>query len=222
MENWRGLLAWVRLLTHTVIRLDITAPKIALKSSPFRDAFSKSDLQELDLLMTTPGGPKRSPNSNKSPYLLPTPKGALTPGFDWGGDDAKLLQDEFSYDELDGSRVSVTPALLSGRSVSKKFYAAPPSTISKMAKGASDTPRVFFKNTLTGDRSVTRHPFDEALKASASDEIPFSKGLTMTPARCSKETGLVTGPMVETPKSPGISKNLDQSTYHIEALCRDW
>jgi hypothetical protein len=147
--------------------------------------------------------------------MMPTPKGSLTPGFEWGGEEIKILQDEFTN--------SVTPALLSsGRTLSKRFEAAPPSTISKIVANP-ETPHAFFKDSGSAENnSATRHPFDDALKAQTSDETPFTKSLTMTPGRANKEAGLVTGPMVETPKSPGVSKNLDQSTYHINALCGEW
>eukprot|EP00529_Nitzschia_sp_RCC80_P017286 CAMPEP_0113522104 /NCGR_PEP_ID=MMETSP0014_2-20120614/45011_1 /TAXON_ID=2857 /ORGANISM="Nitzschia sp." /LENGTH=835 /DNA_ID=CAMNT_0000420139 /DNA_START=50 /DNA_END=2557 /DNA_ORIENTATION=+ /assembly_acc=CAM_ASM_000159 len=196
--------------------------KLAPAKSPMGPGFGGTDMSsDLEaLLMATPGGPKRSPFTGKSPGMMPTPKGSLTPGFEWGGEDVtKLLQDEFTN--------SVTPALLSsGRILSKRTDAAPPSTLSKFMATNPGTPRVFFKGSSdnTATNSVNRHPFDDALKAQTSDETPFTKSLTMTtPGRGNKEAGgLVTGPMVETPKTPGVSKNLDQSTYHINALCGEW
>ena len=208
-----------------------TLPNINLKHSPLlrtkdnsgqkdRDHYDPCASLDLDEnfneypLLGTPGtkaSSRHGDNNYFSPFLLPTPSKASTPGMctSWGGDDAKLLQETFS-----------------------KGY----TSCTKSVTGP--TSRVCFKDQLSDN--VDFHGSDPKGKH-FKDETPFSNMLTTTPGRKKGHIGLVTGSgrgrtrgnstvddqrdcllstaILATPGTPkiGIVQDIDQSLHHIDA-----
>ena len=158
---------------------------------------------------------RQGENSCFSPFLIPTPQQTSTPGMctNWGGEDAKLLQETFS-----------------------KGYAVCSTSSSKSC--TAHTPRVYFKDQIT---EKADH-YDTGTKNKHTNEgTPYTNELTTTPGRTKSHIGLVTGSgperirvnativddrdnllstaILATPKSPkmGNIQEIDQSLHHIDA-----
>jgi hypothetical protein len=214
------LIVFCLLIPPTFIHVDLTrtrafplrfrvVPEIETSPKDNFDACSTSGLSESFTeypLLATPSArasPRNGDNNCFSPFFLPTPnKQISTPGMciNWGGDDAKLLQETFSkgYGSASATKSRVCFKDQLSESVGSKL-------------GKEETS---FSNILTTTPGRTKSHVGGLVTGSGRERARGNSAMV------DDRDNLLSTAFLSTPKSPkilGSIQDMDQSLHHMDA-----